>query len=302
MAGLPYVKFYPGDWLRDNVSACSLTAQGLWLRMMFIAHESAHYGFLEVNGVPMPNTMIARKCGCGIEEFEPLLAELDAAGVPERASNGAIYSRRMVRDGEQCRKKSRLRSEAGKAGAKARWQNDGKHNGKTMANAISVERQNDASSDSDLRDVCIRVTGPPKDVQEITEGDYVPVGLRTFHAAPDDHFEKWWEMLPAKMAVARKGCWLVWQDTIAAVVSDKGISQSDAIDYVIHRTRMFLNSAKGQREFARVHAKSFLSDGVFDDDPESWELPVSEKSKSSKAKIKPVSETRVNPVTGAIIP
>ena len=40
MAKLPYIQLYPGDWLRDSVAGCSLAAQGLWLRMMFVMHDS----------------------------------------------------------------------------------------------------------------------------------------------------------------------------------------------------------------------------------------------------------------------
>src|SRR5262249_14609417 len=42
----------------------------------------------------------ARRCGCSIDEFHRLLAELQAAGVPSCAPDGTLYSRRMVRDAE----------------------------------------------------------------------------------------------------------------------------------------------------------------------------------------------------------
>jgi hypothetical protein len=94
----PFIKFFPGDWLKDPVSSCSLAAQGLWLRMMFLAHDSAHYGFLGSAGLPLPDEQIAKRCGCSLEEYLSLLAELESAGVPERTPKGVIYSRRMVKD------------------------------------------------------------------------------------------------------------------------------------------------------------------------------------------------------------
>jgi hypothetical protein len=98
MPKLPAIQFYPGDWLRDEVAGCSLGAQGLWLRMMFIAHDSERYGYLSLNGNAMPDDFVARRCGSSVTDYVTLLAELDRAGVPSRTPEGIIYSRRMVRD------------------------------------------------------------------------------------------------------------------------------------------------------------------------------------------------------------
>lgn len=99
---LPAIQFYPGDWLRDPVAGCSLAAQGLWLRMMMLMHDSDRYGYLSCNGVPIPSEAIARRCSCdSTEQYTTLLAELDKAGVPSRTQAQVIYSRRMVRDAKK---------------------------------------------------------------------------------------------------------------------------------------------------------------------------------------------------------
>jgi len=99
---LPWLQFYPSDWLSDSVSGCCLAAQGLWFRMLFVAHNSQRYGYLEADGKAIPDEQLARRCGCGsVEEYRNLLAELFAAGVPSRTLEGVIYSRRMVRDQEE---------------------------------------------------------------------------------------------------------------------------------------------------------------------------------------------------------
>jgi hypothetical protein len=95
---LPAFQFYPADWQRDSISGCSLAAQGLWLRMMFLMHFSERYGYLCINGSPMHPAHIAHRCGTPQDQYETLLAELDLAGVPSRLPDGTIYSRRMVRD------------------------------------------------------------------------------------------------------------------------------------------------------------------------------------------------------------
>lgn len=94
---IPAIQLYLGDYLRDAVSGCSLAAQGLWLRLLMMMHDSERYGYLCHNGVPIPSQMLARRCGCSLEEFNTCLAELEAAGVPSRTQNGIIYCRRMAR-------------------------------------------------------------------------------------------------------------------------------------------------------------------------------------------------------------
>lgn len=103
---LPAIHLYPGDWLRDTVAGCSLAAQGLWLRMMFLMHDSERYGYLIVNGSPMTPESIARRCGCTPGEYETLFGELDAAGIPGRTKGNLIFSRRMVRDADERQKNS----------------------------------------------------------------------------------------------------------------------------------------------------------------------------------------------------
>lgn len=101
MGKLPAILLYDGDWLKDSISGCSLSAQGLWLRMMFLGHNSERYGYLCQHGAAIPSESIARRCGCTPEQYATLLAELDAAGVPSRTPEGIIFSRRMVRDAQE---------------------------------------------------------------------------------------------------------------------------------------------------------------------------------------------------------
>jgi hypothetical protein len=101
MGKLPAILLYDGDWIKDGVAGCSLAAQGLWLRMIFIGHNSERYGYLQVNGAPIPSESIARRCGCTLSEYEAYLAELELNGVPNRTPEGIIYSRRLVKDAQQ---------------------------------------------------------------------------------------------------------------------------------------------------------------------------------------------------------
>lgn len=110
----PSFQFYPADWRKDTaLQFCSLAARGLWVEMMCIAHECEPYGYLMVNGKPMTTAQIGRLVGISGKECSKLLDELFDAGVPSKTADGAIFSRRMVRD-EETREK---RAAGGKSGA-----------------------------------------------------------------------------------------------------------------------------------------------------------------------------------------
>lgn len=104
----PSFQFYPGDWLRDDVSGLSLASQGLWLRLLIVMHDSPRRGFLTLNNGPMPAEVAARKCGTDLATYVLLLKELEDAGVASRSDDGSLFSRRMVRD-EQARTKERVK-------------------------------------------------------------------------------------------------------------------------------------------------------------------------------------------------
>jgi DNA-binding Lrp family transcriptional regulator len=101
MPNLPSFTFYPGDWLRNDVAGCSLEAQGLWLRMMMVMHDAEVYGELSVNGQPMPDEFIAKKCGISRTKYRKFLKELEDFSVINREKTGVIYSGRMRRDDEK---------------------------------------------------------------------------------------------------------------------------------------------------------------------------------------------------------
>lgn len=95
----PSFQFYPGDWLRDTaLRSCSIMARGLWIDMICLMHEGTPYGHLKVNHkvILLPN--LARMVGATLQEVEGCLTELESAGVFNRAEDGTIYSRRMIRD------------------------------------------------------------------------------------------------------------------------------------------------------------------------------------------------------------
>lgn len=79
---------------------------------MCIAHESEHYGYLQINGLPMTPAQLARMVGESPATVAKLMAELDLAKVYSKNELGIIYSRRMVKD-EHIRN---VRAASGKGG------------------------------------------------------------------------------------------------------------------------------------------------------------------------------------------
>lgn len=99
MSGIIWSKFFWQDWETDPaVRLCSLSAQGLWMRMLCIASAHDPIGYVAVAGNGLDETSLARLTGCQESEAASLLSELERHGVFSRDRQGRIYSRRMVRD------------------------------------------------------------------------------------------------------------------------------------------------------------------------------------------------------------
>jgi len=108
----PSFQFYPSDWLRDTaLRSCTTGARGLWIDMICFMHEGTPYGYLKVADKVILAPNLARMVGESLEVVESWLQELQEAGVYD-IENGAIFSRRMIRD-EELRQK---RAEGGKLG------------------------------------------------------------------------------------------------------------------------------------------------------------------------------------------
>lgn len=96
---LPYMKFYCSDWRGDpRLRMCSLAARGLWIDLMSYAHEGEPYGHLTIDGKVPDLPGIAALVARPLKEVKAAIAELEDRNVFSRADNGAVISRRMVRD------------------------------------------------------------------------------------------------------------------------------------------------------------------------------------------------------------
>jgi hypothetical protein len=98
---LPALHFYPGDWKKDlGVQSLDFHDRHVWFEMLLLMHESEERGVLVVNGYPITTEMLARLLGLDNQILSKSLENIKKNGVCGVREDGALYSRRMVRDEE----------------------------------------------------------------------------------------------------------------------------------------------------------------------------------------------------------
>ena len=166
----PSFQFYPSDWLRDTaLRSCSTGARGLWIDMICFMHEGNPYGYLKVGNKVILAENLARMVGLTIEEVEDYLAELKEANVFDFDADGAIYSRRMIRD-ENLRN---IRASGGKLGGNPALMSKNKVNLKDNQKVENEVNQNptpssssSSSSSSSNKEKSATVVACPPDVDQ----------------------------------------------------------------------------------------------------------------------------------------
>lgn len=99
---LPYMPFYVGDWLKcPEVRALSPDYRGLWFDLLCYMWESTERGVMvNPHGRPYTDSEIIRMVGLDNQNSGDWLTTLLTEGVCYRRSDGAVFSKRMVRDEE----------------------------------------------------------------------------------------------------------------------------------------------------------------------------------------------------------
>ena len=125
--GRPATLWFWDDWFSSfDVRACSLAARGLWMDMLGIMARAEIMGTLTINGKQVNNTILAGIVGKAEAEIESPLAELEENRVFSHLPDGTIICRRMFNESQRKEMISKIKAAAGKKGAEARWQTDGR--------------------------------------------------------------------------------------------------------------------------------------------------------------------------------
>lgn len=241
MAGKPHIQFYLGDYLRDSVSGCSLAAQGLWLRLLFIAHDSDVHGqIFATDLLDAKRAIIARRCGCALHEFDEVFSELLDADVPG-IEDGHYVSRRMMRAASI----SVVRAKAGRKGGK---QKSSKRSEFATRSAKAKRKQN-ADNDSDNDNA--------SDNDNVIDSDTV------IDASP---FSIFWNAVPNK--VGRRGAEKAYNAAVR-VLESRG--ELDPHGLLLSAVTLFAASPIGRGETQFIpHPATWLNNGRYDDDPSTW--------------------------------
>lgn len=146
---LPHIPFYPGDWKKDiGIQACNFFDRHVWFEMLLLMWESEERGLLILNGKPMSRETVARLVGLDNQTFNQSLENLIANGVPGIREDGAIYSRRMLREHEL----SVIRSISGSQGGNPALLNQTPNQKEKLAYP-NVQANADTDNDNDNEDL-----------------------------------------------------------------------------------------------------------------------------------------------------
>jgi hypothetical protein len=128
--------FYPGDWQKDpNLRRATRSEKGLLMDLLCLMFESKERGVLATGGVPWADEEIVYAVGGDPSATLIELTSLVRKGVLSRRNDGALFSRRLVRE-EEIRQ---VRSEAGSLGGRpTKYQ---KQNGVTEKSKIKANHK-----------------------------------------------------------------------------------------------------------------------------------------------------------------
>lgn len=148
MSKLPSFQFYPADWRKDPaVQSLGYFERGVWIEILCLMHESEFRGKLLLNGRPMPADALARLLGLDKQKLQSILTTFIDYGVASLDEDGALVSRRMVRD-EYIRQ---VRAEAGRKGGNPNLLKQKRS--KTQAKAEQIPTPSSSSSTSKQVDI-----------------------------------------------------------------------------------------------------------------------------------------------------
>ena len=168
--GRPSQQWYWDDWFSEfGLRVCSLAARGLWMDMLGIMFKAEIRGTLTINGKQIDNKHLAKIVGDTEGNIKIFLKELEDNDVYSNLKDGTIVCRRMLNESKRKEEISRIRSNAGKMGAKKRWSKNGKKNGKTVKKIAKSPRESMAKMASPSSSPTPTATSSSKNIVLETE-------------------------------------------------------------------------------------------------------------------------------------
>ncbi len=158
----PYLSLYIQDYLTDEkLNCCSLSTQGVYIKLMCIFHKSENYGGILYKQIPKQNLsmmqyfayILSKQTGINIHEIELAIEELLFFGVLKFDENsGFLYQKRMVKDNDISLKRS---ESAKKGGGNPTLKNNKKNANKLFKQNIkqNTEYENEYENEYEIKDI-----------------------------------------------------------------------------------------------------------------------------------------------------
>lgn len=182
---LPAMMFYVGDWLKaPDIQCLSYELKGIWFEMLCFMWESNERGYLKYT-----NEELARLLRLPEDLLKQKLEQLFKRGIYSvRETDGAIYSRRMVRDQEI----REIRKKAGSLGGKQTFAKKFAQ-AKTQANS---EDEYETEIVNEIKEN--KVMDNPKIVKQEYFVDMLPIDSK------QDFIETWNEWVDFRREIKKK--------------------------------------------------------------------------------------------------
>lgn len=263
MAEMPFMKFFPSDYLRDT-DILSLSSQGAWMRMICAAWHPTRKGILSF---PMPT--IARLIHTDEPDARRILAEIEDCGVADFLWSGdaqtvTITCRRIVRDWQTAAQNKSDISTKRSAAAKARWEKE--RQSKCIASASQMECPPETRSQKpETRDQKPSPLLSP-------EGEDRPRKLKNSKAEQDQ----------------AEAIYLAYPRREKKPIALKAIRKAmltHSPDFLLERAQAYAAAIGWQERQFIPHPATWFNSEQFNDNPEDWKSPPPKSLKSKFAGI-----------------
>lgn len=201
MSSLPWVRFFPSDWLAGT-RGMSAAETGIYITLIATMYE---------RGEPIPEdrARLSRLCGASASAFGKALDALIDDGKIQRCEGG-LWNERVSRESKLCSEKS----EVAARNANARWsKNTNKNNGSVDATALPTQCTEDANQNQNqikkeepsvLSSSSLRSDdgeyGERERATPVREAAAQPLRPRIDEKALTADFDDWWQAYPRKVS------------------------------------------------------------------------------------------------------
>ena len=252
---LPYMKFYPRDWLGDPVvRRMSASLRGWWIDLICLMWSMPHRGVLrDASGAPLTKSQIAKMLGCKTKVIDQMV-ELGALFGAKRSNT--YFSKRIVRD----ELKRRLAASRGKKGASKRYAEPHRvPHGVPHSPDIRYQNKN--------KNKTTHTTYAPS--AETTSECVSPMLDTTSQYRYRVQGESFVTSLPPQFTVARRKIAVEASRVIGLVVERERWEPDEAGQWLIDRHKAYRESPVGMGRFTKA-THNWLADGCYDDPESAW--------------------------------